>query len=207
VDASAQPDGEAILPRIEAALGEATKVLSRSHEAYVLLGIDLANLWNGWVTPGCTSEDCRRDTVFREIGYHARDISLDLSAEVARVGRVMVAAHGLDARACEFWALHQQIRDYILRPTSGKGRDVARGAVAVHTDLQNRILEELHPEHRRADIMTAEVLAKTLNKSVRGTHYALRGLKRTGEVKNRRGLGYYRKEYPPMPVTDEPDTP
>jgi len=70
------------------------------------------------------------------------------------------------------------------------------------TDLQNRILEELSPEHRDIGKMTAEMLAKKLGCTTQGLHKAMKPLKDANKVKNKSGLGYYRPESPPKPITD-----
>ena len=64
----------------------------------------------------------------------------------------------------------------------------------VYTDTQNRILEELNGVG-----LTAESLAKRIGLGVTTIKDALAKLKKLGAVANKRGLGYYRPDKPPLP--------
>jgi len=66
------------------------------------------------------------------------------------------------------------------------------------TDLQLSIMDELQSEG-----LTADILSIKLGKSVDAIKVALRELMKTGKVKNKRGLGYYRPDCPPRPSTNE----
>ena len=81
-----------------------------------------------------------------------------------------------------------------------------RGQISkVWTELQYRILEELHPNHRGAVNATAEYLAGRLDAGVTTVKEAIKSLQEADVVANKRGLGYYRLDEPlPNPGTDTP---
>ncbi len=70
----------------------------------------------------------------------------------------------------------------------------------VLTELQIRILEELKDTSWTAEGLTKHLESIAMGRDVRTVKKALRGLKTAGKVANRRGLGYYRPDFPPKPV-------
>lgn len=71
------------------------------------------------------------------------------------------------------------------------------------TETQYMILEELHPDFRGAKKITAEFLAKRLDKGVTTIKEAIKVLREARLVGNEPGFGYYRQDLPlPKPSTD-----
>jgi len=86
-----------------------------------------------------------------------------------------------------------------------EGRADVRSKFGVLTETQYRILEETHPVARRATSMTADRLVRRLRIS-RSTFFAqVKPLMEKGYIANMRGIGYFRPDAPPKPVTDEDD--
>ena len=69
---------------------------------------------------------------------------------------------------------------------------------------QMRILEQLHPDERGADNVTAKNLADAVGISPRYCRTVIAQLREKGLVAYKRSLGYYRPDMPPKPITDDP---